>query len=232
VHIRATIDLYAGRLPDFAWPNWVLSNHDNPRMASRIGPGQARVAAMLLLTLRGTPTLYYADELGLPDVDIPSEHIQDPEEHTMPGHHAGRDPERTPMQWDASPHAGFTSGTPWLPVSHDYTTLNVEHQKNDPHSMLTMQHRLIALRRSEPALTDGLYAPVLSDGDLVAYTRESSDCSFLMVLNLGSNSQELSLTRLGRQGTIVLNTRLDREGEAVSGRIALRGDEGVVVQLD
>ncbi len=231
-YIRATIDLYAGRLPDFAWPNWVLSNHDNPRMASRIGPGQARVAAMLLLTLRGTPTLYYADELGLPNVEIPSEHIQDPEEHTMPGHHAGRDPERTPMQWDASSNAGFTSGTPWLPVSHDYTTLNVEHQRNDPHSMLTMQRRLIALRRNEASLTNGPYAPVLSDGDLIAYTRGTDDRTFLIVLNLGGNPQELSLARLGRSGTIVLNTQLDREGESVSGSIALRGDEGMVVRLD
>jgi len=232
LHIRATIDLYAGRLPDFAWPNWVLSNHDNPRMASRIGPGQARVAAMLLLTLRGTPTLYYADELGLPNVEIPSDKMQDPEEHTMPGHNAGRDPERTPMQWDASPNAGFTSGSPWLPVSHDYATLNVANQQHDPHSMLTMQHRLIELRRDEPALTYGRYTPVLSDGDLIAYTRESGDSAFLIVLNLGSSPQELSLARLGRQGTIALNTQLDREGETVSGSIALRGDEGVIVSLD
>jgi alpha-glucosidase len=150
----------------------------------------------------------------------------------MPGHHAGRDPERTPMQWDASSNAGFTSGTPWLPVSHDYTTLNVEHQRNDPHSMLTMQRRLIALRRNEASLTNGPYAPVLSDGDLIAYTRGTDDRTFLIVLNLGGNPQELSLARLGRRGTIVLNTQLDREGESVSGSIALRGDEGVVVRLD
>jgi len=150
IHIRATIDLYDARLPDFAWPNWVLSNHDNPRMASRIGPGQARVAAMLLLTLRGTPTLYYADELGLPDVDIPSEHIKDPEEHTMPGHHAGRDPERTPMQWDDSPTAGFTSPgvVSWLPVGYP-AGCNVAAQRLDSSSVLSFCRELIMLRREQ-----------------------------------------------------------------------------------
>jgi alpha-glucosidase len=231
-HIGAVIDFYEGRLPDFAWPNWVLSNHDNPRMASRIGAGQARVAAMLLLTLRGTPTLYYADELGLPDVVIPSNLIQDPQERTIPGLHLGRDPERTPMQWDASPHAGFTSGTPWLPVSDDYPTLNVEAQRDDPRSMLTMQQRLIAVRRVEPALVLGDYAPLRTEGNLLAYTRVHDGRTFLIVLNLGPEAQELVLSRPRTRGHIVLNTHLDRENESVDRRIALRGDEGVVVLLD
>ena len=88
--------------PD-GWPNWVLGNHDQPRIASRVGAAQARVAAMLLLTLRGTPTLYYGDELGMHDVTIPPERVQDPFEKNVPGLGLGRDPERTPMQWDGSP---------------------------------------------------------------------------------------------------------------------------------
>ena len=232
IHIGAVIDLYEGRLPDFAWPNWVLSNHDNPRIASRIGAGQARVAAMLLLTLRGTPTLYYADELGMPDGAIPSLLIQDPQERTIPGLHLGRDPERTPMQWDASPHAGFTSGTPWLPVSDDYPTLNVEAQRDDPRSMLTMQRRLIALRRAEPALILGDYAPLRVEGDLLAYTRTHAGRTFLIALNLGHHAQEIELRLPRTEGHIVLNTHLDREDETVAGRISLRGDEGVVVLLN
>ena len=232
LHIGAVIDFYEGRLPDFAWPNWVLSNHDNSRMASRIGPNQARVAAMLLLTLRGTPTLYYADELGLPDVAIPSEMIQDPEEHTIPGLHLGRDPERTPMQWDAGPNAGFTSGTPWLPLSDDYDLLNVEAQRNDPTSMLTMQRRLIALRRDEPALVVGDYAPLRTGDNLLAYTREHDGTTFLIVLNLGGEAQELVLCWPYQQGHIMLNTQLDRDDETVAERIALRGNEGVVIRLE
>ncbi|HEX3724439.1 MAG TPA: alpha-amylase family glycosyl hydrolase [Nitrolancea sp.] len=231
LHIGAVIDFYEGRLPNFAWPNWVMSNHDNPRLASRIGAGQARVAAMMLLTLRGTPTLYYADELGMLDVAIPSELIQDPEEHTIPGLHLGRDPERTPMQWDASPNAGFTSGTPWLPVGDDYSTLNVVAQRDDPRSMLTMQQRLITLRRAEPALITGGYAPLRTDGDLLAYTRELDGAAFLIVLNLGHDAQEFAPPSHAGQGRMVLNTHLDRENEPLNGQIALRGDEGVVIRL-
>ncbi len=230
-HIAALVDFYEGRVPSFAWPDWVLSNHDNHRIASRIGSDQARVAAMLLLTLRGTPTLYYGDELGMPDVEIPSELIQDPEEHTMPGLNLGRDPERTPMQWDASPNAGFTESTPWLPVSKDFKTRNVEAQRADPTSMLTMQHRLIQLRRAEPALAVGLYRPVRAEGTVMAYVREREGTRFLIALNLGKEPQELKLREPYANGEIVISTKMDRDGESISGRISLRSDEGIVVRL-
>ena len=110
---------------------------------SRIGGAQARVAAMLLLTLRGTPTLYYGDELGMHDVVIPPELVQDPWEKNVPGLGLGRDPERTPMLWDSSLNAGFSAGTPWLPVAPDYQTANVQAQRDDPASMLTLYHRLM-----------------------------------------------------------------------------------------
>ena len=110
-HARAIaklIDEYEAALPPGAWPNWVLGNHDRPRVASRVGEAQARVAAMLLLTLRGTPTLYYGDEIGLPQATIPPERVQDPFEKNVPGLGLGRDGCRTPMQWDASRYAGFS----------------------------------------------------------------------------------------------------------------------------
>lgn len=230
-HIAALIDFYEGRLPAFAWPDWVLSNHDNHRIATRIGPDQARVAAMLLLTLRGTPTLYYGDELGMPDVPIPSELIQDPEEHRVPGLNLGRDPERTPMQWDASHNAGFTDGTPWLPLSDDFETRNVEAQRVDPTSMLTLQHRLIGMRRAERALCVGSYAPVRTKGTVLAYIREYEGTRMLIALNLGAEPQELKLRKPYDTGTILITTKLDREMESVTDRITLRGDEGVVVRL-
>jgi alpha-glucosidase len=117
---------YEASLPPGAWPNWVLGNHDRSRIASRVGPRQARVAAMLLLTLRGTPTLYYGDELGMRDVAVPPTQVQDPWERNVPGLGLGRDPERTPMQWSAAPQAGFSSGQPWLPVAADFAAVNVE----------------------------------------------------------------------------------------------------------
>src|SRR6201996_4924642 len=112
--IARLIDEYESKLPPGGWPNWVLGNHDNPRIASRVGVDQTRVAAMLLLTLRGTPTMYYGDELGMSNVAIPPDRIQDPFEKNVPGLGLGRDPCRTPMQWDDSPNAGFSSVEPWL----------------------------------------------------------------------------------------------------------------------
>jgi alpha-glucosidase len=137
-------------LPAGGRPNWVLGNHDNHRIASRVGLAQARIAAMLLLTLRGTPTLYYGDELGMHDVPIPHERIQDPWEKGVPG--LGRDPERTPMQWSAEPHAGFTRSAPWLPVADDFTRMNVAAERAEPTSMLALYRSLIDLRRRESAL--------------------------------------------------------------------------------
>ena len=119
------IDRYETALPAGGWPNWVLGNHDRPRIATRVGSAQARVAALLLLTLRGTPTLYYGDEFGMHNVAIPPDRVQDPLEKNVPGKGLGRDPCRTPMQWDDSAHAGFTTGEPWLPLAPDHASHNV-----------------------------------------------------------------------------------------------------------
>jgi alpha-glucosidase len=227
--IAAAIDAYEAALPPGGWPNWVLGNHDNARIASRIGAAQARVAAMLLLTLRGTPTIYYGDELSMHDVDIPQELVQDPQGKNIPGF--SRDPERTPMQWDSGPNAGFTSGAPWLPLADDYPAATVAAQRDDPRSMLALHRKLIDLRRAEPALHVGAFAPVAATGDLLAYIRERSGRHFLVALNLGGQAATLGAGTLGG-GRIALSTHLDRAGERVSGDLALRGDEGVIVELD
>ncbi len=228
--IQAAIDVYEALLPPGAWPNWVLGNHDRPRVASRVGRAQARVAAMLLLTLRGTPTVYYGDEIGMVNVEIPAEAAKDPLEHTV-GHGFGRDPERTPMQWDSTPNAGFTPGDPWLPLSPDYPVYNVEAQRTDPRSILTLYRRLLALRRAEPALSVGRYRSLPAEGELVAYLRADDAQRFLVALNFGSWVRRYSCRQLGLRGEIALSTYLDREGERVEGEVLLRPDEGVVVRL-
>jgi alpha-glucosidase len=227
--IDAAIAAYEAALPADGWPNWVLGNHDQHRIASRVGAAQARVAAMLLLTLRGTPTIYNGDEIGMHDVDIPPELVQDPQELGVPGIGLGRDPERTPMQWDASPNAGFTSGTPWLPLADDYQRFNVAAERDDTRSMLALYQRLIALRRNTPALEIGSYAPLPADGDLLAYIRAAGRKRLLIALNLGPQEQTLDLSAL--HGRVVLSTHLDREGEPADGTLALRADEGVIVEL-
>ena len=130
--IARIIGEYEAALPERGWPNWVLGNHDRPRIASRVGPAQARLAAMLLLTLRGTPMLYYGDEIGRHDMEIPPEEVQDPFEKNVPGRGLGRDPQRTPMQSSAAKHAGFTDGEPRLPIAEDYNRVNVEVERDDP----------------------------------------------------------------------------------------------------
>ncbi len=227
------IDEYEAALPPGGWPNWVLGNHDRPRVATRIGIDQARVAAILLLTLRGTPTMYYGDEIGMVNAKIPPERVQDPLELNVPGLGLGRDSCRTPMQWNGFDNAGFTSGTPWLPVDDDYTIVNVEAQSADPTSILTLYYRLIGLRRENAALAYGDYASVATTGDLLAYVRKHGPQRFLMALNLGGEPYAISFADVvPGAGRIVISTHLDREGEIVKGDLNLRANEGVVICLD
>jgi alpha-glucosidase len=232
-HLAKLIDEYESALPEGGWPNWVLGNHDQHRIATRIGAAQARVAAMLLLTLRGTPTLYYGDEIGMQDVPIAPERVQDPFEKNVPGKGLGRDPERTPMQWSAGPVAGFSTAAPWLPIGGDYERVNVEAQRDDPESMLMLYTRLIGLRRGEPALEVGRFEAVKAEGDVLAYIRRgrAGESGFLIALNLGSTAHVLRLPPQAQEGTIALSTLSDRAGERIAGDLALRPDEGVIVRL-
>jgi alpha-glucosidase len=207
----------------------VLGNHDRNRVATRIGEAQARVAAMLLLTLRGTPTIYYADELGLPNVPILPSQERDPAGIREPGR--SRDPERTPMRWDSSPLAGFTSGEPWLPIGPRVAELNVETERSDPKSMLSFHRRLLDLRRREAALSIGEYVSVGVEGDVMAYERRSGEARFLIVLNLGHEPARLPVAAAALAGTIEASTGMDRDEDAFDGGSPLRGDEGIVVRL-
>ena len=223
--ISEIVSRYEAALPPGAWPNWVLGNHDKPRLATRIGRKAARLAAMLLLTLRGTPTLYYGDEIGMQDAPIPPERVQDPWEKNVPGLGVGRDPARTPMQWTAGPNASFTSGEPWLPIASDAATCNVANALSDSRSLLHLYRALIALRRAEPALSVGSYAPISVSDDLFAYRRAAGERSLSVVLNFGSTSINIDAP----MGTILLSTELDRAGDSQPGALALRPLEGVIL---
>ncbi|WP_375413121.1 alpha-amylase family glycosyl hydrolase [uncultured Bradyrhizobium sp.] len=229
--IATLIDDYERALPGGAWPNWVLGNHDRPRIASRVGRAQARVAAMLLLTLRGTPTMYYGDEIGMQQVAIAPDQVRDPFEKNVPGIGVGRDGCRTPMQWDAGLHGGFTTGTPWLPLAGDHPHQNVASLAADPNSILKLYGALIDLRKNMPELTSGNYTAVAATGDLLAYRREHDGKALLVVLNFGSESCAAALDAIGRKADIVLSTNLDRSGEALSASVDLRGDEGLIIRL-
>ena len=220
---------YEAALPVGGWPNWVLGNHDQPRIAHRVGAGQARIAAMLLLTLRGTPTMYYGDEIGLSNVPIPADRVQDPWERNEPGHGFGRDPERTPMQWTAGRNAGFTDGTPWLPLAQDFVSANVETLSRDPHSILTLTRQLLALRRAEPALALGAYIQGGVADTVLWYARRHEATMFIVVLNLGHDPASVSSESFDG-ASVILTTHLDRMDERVGRMLTLRGDEGLILR--
>ena len=231
--IAVAIDEYEGVLPENAWPNWVLGNHDQPRITSRVGADQARVAAMLLLTLRGTPTIYYGEELGMKDVPIPPDEVQDPQGLNMPNKNLSRDPARTPMQWDSSEHAGFTKGSPWLRVSSTASRVNVERQRDDPHSFLSYYRKLIALRQKEPSLQWGDYKPVYADERVLAYKRETAgEKALLVILNLSHRPCYLNLQQVVFRGTVLLSASGEMDGQTVTQKMQLSGDEGIVVALE
>ena len=231
-HIARLIDEYEAALPLGGWPNWVLGNHDRPRVASRIGQEQIRVAAMLLLTLRGTPTVYYGEEIGMAQVPMPPERVQDPFEKNVPGLGVGRDGCRTPMQWNSEPHAGFSTVDPWLPLASDWRRENVENQRADANSVLNLYRRLIALRRSSPALTQGAYQPIAASGDLLVFIRAEGDERMLVALNLGGEPVAFELKDRGLKGRLLVSSLGDRDGEAVNKTIDLRSHEGAVIGLD
>lgn len=233
LQIATAIDQYEGALPVNGWPNWVLSNHDQHRIASRVGIQQARVAAMMLLTLRGTPTIYYGDEIAMRNVAIPFDEVVDPQGLNMPDKNLSRDPSRTPMQWDNTTNAGFTTGKPWLRLSKIFQRDNVDMQQHDPYSMLTLHKRLITLRTNEPALDAGSYVPVFADNQMLAYKREAAGAdSFLIVLNLTHLPCYFRPPNFSFSGKVEIATIPESEGIHLSDTISLDGDEGLVIRLE
>jgi alpha-glucosidase len=223
------VDEFTGLLPAGAWPAWMLGDHDISRIASRYdeggnGPARARVAAMLLLTLRGTPFVYMGDEIGQTDGEVPPERVVDVD---------GRDPERTPMQWDGSPGAGFSTGDPWLPVGAGAAQVNVAAQRDDPASMLSLYRRLIWYRKGSPALHGGDYRSLLDVPDgCYAYLRSAGDERLLVALNFSGQPLEYQVDgpSHGRLELATDPTRPTGQDLALH-PLRLGPDEGVVVRL-
>ncbi len=227
--IEKIISDYEGALPPGAWPNWVLGNHDRPRVASRVGQDQARVAAMLLLTLRGTPTLYYGDEIGMHQVAIAPDRVRDPFEKNVPGIGVGRDGCRTPMQWDATSNAGFSTALPWLPLPDDYPHANVVNLEADARSILSLYKALIGLRKRLSPLVAGAYVPLAAQGDLLLYRRQDEAKTITVALNLGAEPISIASGAAGLNGEIMLSTFMDRQAETIRNSLDLRGNEGVII---
>jgi alpha-glucosidase len=226
--LQGTIDAYFNAIPDKAWPDWPIGGHDKARIAGKLGQPQARVLAMLALTLRGTPFFFAGDELGMEPVRIPDKKVHDPFERLVPGYGLNRDAERAPMRWDAGENGGFTSGEPWLPMGDDVGARNVARLMEDPRSLLNLYRRLIALRLREPALTSGDYQPLRSRNDILMYKRVGGGSEILVALNTVHQPRKCPWQGIG---SLLLSTWLDREDVMVEGPVLLRPDEGVVIKL-
>ncbi len=227
--VAGLIEDYERLLPKGAWPNWVLGNHDNARVASRLGPPQARVAAVYLLTARGTPTVFQGDEIGLTNGVIPPDKVRDPQEKNEPGlPDHNRDIARTPMQWDASEKAGFTTGEPWLPLVPGHETMNVAVESADPASMLTLHRRLIALRRAHPALAVGGVRVLAVAGDVLVYERSEGDDRIVVALNFAATPGAVECADIAG-GRVLLAAKSARDGEILDARLTLAGDDALVI---
>ncbi len=230
-------------VPSGGWPTVVFSNHDQPRHIDRYGSGgsaeqRARAAALLLFTLRGTPFVYYGEELGMRNGHLRYRDLRDPYTRRYWPFKKGRDPARTPMQWDTSPHAGFTTGAPWLPVSADFRSRNVAGEHHNPDSLLSLYRRLIRIRKESRALTLGNYQPVEGGpAECVIYRRTfrhpngRSETMFVAV-NFSSGPLTFSLPAVRQEGTVVLSTSSAvRPGLWSPDHVSLGPDEGILVQL-
>jgi len=227
--VSAAIDQYMDLLPQDAWPNWVLGNHDEKRLASRIGKDQTRIAAMLLMTLKGTPFVYNGDELGMRNVPISRSSVQDQRVKTM-SHRFSRDGARTPIRWNSGKGSGFTaSGKPWLPLGQRTNPADVETQQEDGGSLLNLYRDLIALRRKSPALIGGELVPLATRGDVLAYERHKSGQKFRIALNMGAKEQRFAFEP---QSVVVISTARDKTGDRISGDVLLRPHEGLIAECD
>jgi alpha-glucosidase len=228
----AEVDRMEGFLHEHGWPTLVLSNHDVPRHATRydhaeLGDARARVAALLLLSLRGTPFLYYGEEIGMRNVPVPKERLQDPLASTLHPN-LSRDPERTPMQWEPYQGAGFTRGEPWLPIG-DAGRRSVAAQRSDPRSLLSFYRELLALRRAHPALHAGSYRRLPAPDGVLAFERRAGPERALVALNFTGEARRVELEPVAVRRA--LSTDADREPPAHAGAAELGPSEGLLLVL-
>ncbi len=196
-HIRETVETLEARMTE-GWPCWAISNHDVQRVVTRWGGTQApeRLAPMLCAlaaSLRGSVCVYQGEELGLPEAEVPFELLQDPYGISFWPTFKGRDGCRTPMPWRDDFEAGFTAGTPWLPVPETHRARNVEAQQADPDSTLRQYQRFLNWRRRQPALTDGSIRFLDSAEPVLAFARRHEGQTLYCYFNLSADPQSFPL---------------------------------------
>lgn len=221
------IDEFDELVGDDYFPTYVLGNHDQPRIATRLGENAARTAALLQFTLRGIPFIYYGEELGMKDMDIPKEKARDPMALNMKGFNFGRDPERTPMQWDASKFGGFSITEPWLPLEKEFKKRNVVLEEKNKKSTLNLYKSLINLRKTRKSLSEGKHIPVdFKNPNILGFTRQEKDEKTLVLVNFSKEEQKVKLPK--GDWKIILTTHLDQINKDEN-QVSLRPSEGIIL---
>ncbi|HEY8516480.1 MAG TPA: alpha-glucosidase [Candidatus Binatia bacterium] len=226
------IDTWESALPPPCWPTWTLGNHDQRRVLSRYASAsnraaRGRVAATLVLTLRGTPFLYYGEEIGMLDVKIPRSRLQDPLGKAYWPLPVGRDPARTPMQWSGEPHAGFSTVEPWLPVHPEFAEINVARAESDPGSLLHWYRNLIRLRREEPVLRRGTLRRLAQGSSVLGYVREHEGERVAVLLNFESKPRQAALPTGATWRVLMASAR--RPGDRIVGGPLELDADGVLI---
>ncbi|XDD46429.1 alpha-glucosidase [Leptospira sp. WS39.C2] len=221
------------------WPNYTLSNHDFPRHITRYEKGEhtqdrAKLAACMMLTLRGTPFLYYGEEIGMKRQKVPFNKIQDPVGKRYWPFHPGRDPERIPMPWDGSETTGFTTGKPWLPLYEESNTVNVESQKLDPNSLFYTYKKLLQIRKDRKSLRKGKLKILQStDKQVLYYRRRDGKEETYIFLNFSPKPVSVSYPRKWNLNQILFSSKnreasFELDKELDTGDLLLLPNEAVV----
>ena len=218
------------------WPNYFLNNHDISRSSSRYWPNEqddrAKVAAVMLLTLRGTPFLYYGEEIGMRNISLKRDEILDPPGKKYWPIYKGRDVCRSPMQWNNTPYAGFSTQNPWLPVHPNYVFRNVDKQKADGNSLFNVYRQLIDIRRHEPALQHGDFLPIQTQStNALVYLRQLDNRMIFVALNFSNRTQTVNLTSAlwKKKWALLFSTNRSTTPEFRQGAFALLPNEACLL---
>jgi len=228
------INRFYKKIPAMGWPCFFLSNHDIGRSLNRMGwtfhkYEKAKLHAILHLTLKGTPFIYYGEEIGMENVSIPKEHIKDLYGKLLYPFFKGRDHSRTPMQWDSSKNAGFSEQTPWLPISGSYKTINVEAEEKDVNSVLSVYKKLMALRKENNVLQSGnIHFVNKGKNNILIYSRRIEMEEIIIVLNFSNKKNMANIGAVGETSKVIFSTHQGTKIE--ENKIMLQPFEGVIVK--
>ncbi|NTV31444.1 alpha-amylase [candidate division WWE3 bacterium] len=230
--IGAHLKMYEKKLPRSSWPMYVLGNHDKERLADRIGKHNLKLAALMLLTLHGTPMMYYGDEIGLASMPLSKDKWQDAYTKNTKSDWT-RDYSRGPMQWNSSKYVGFSTHVPWLPPNEFKNEQNVQEQEKGPNSILHLYKSLIKLRNNHRSLSEGTFELIYDGSEgVIGYLRSFRTEKMLILLNFTSTIKQLRLKHKGLLGTVIMRTHTHNNPQDLVCTIHLKPKEGCILKLE